>query len=217
MDTDTKRKEPSMRKTIAALGVGAALAVGGATVLSADTAAFAQDDTTIESDSTARHDTVLAELVDAGVITQEQADAISEALAEAAPRHRGPGFHRGGESLELAADAIGIEVEELRAALGDGSSIADVATENGVSVDAVVDALVAGANERIDQAVEDERISAEDAEARRAEAEERIQALVNGELPADGDRHGRRGFGRGGFNFGSGGPAGPDANAEANV
>jgi len=69
-------------------------------------------------------------------------------------RHHGrhPGFHRGvkGAALEVAAEAIGISEDDLRAALREGNSIAAVAEENGVDVQAVVDALVAHANERID-------------------------------------------------------------------
>lgn len=99
---------------------------------------------------------------------------------------RGPG-HR--PNLAAAAEAIGVSEEDLRAALLDGQSIADVAAANGVDVETVVDALVADATERIDQAVADGELDADRAEEIKANLEERVTALVNGEL-RDG-----RGFG----------------------
>jgi hypothetical protein len=57
-------------------------------------------------------------------------------------RHHGP-------KLEAAAKAIGVEVTELRDALENGQSIADVARAHNVSVDTVIDAMVADAREHI--------------------------------------------------------------------
>src|SRR5690606_31442681 len=56
--------------------------------------------------------------------------------------------HRG-ERLEVVAAIIGVEVDDLRTALREGQSIADVAEANGVDPDAVVDELVAQATERL--------------------------------------------------------------------
>lgn len=201
-----------MRKTIAAIGVAAAL-VGGTAALVSANAAVAQDDTTTtETEGVRPFDTVLSDLVAERVITQEQADAVSEALAESLPMRRGPGHH-GGASLEVAAETIGIDVADLRTALAEGQTIADVAAAEGVNVADVIDALVAEANDRLDQAVADGRITAEDAEEHRADVTERVEALVNGERPADFDGFGRRGPGRHGFGFGSRGldPAETDA------
>jgi hypothetical protein len=55
-----------------------------------------------------------------------------------------------GERLATAADALGISEEELRAALEDGQSIAQVAEAQGVDVQTVIDALVAAATERLE-------------------------------------------------------------------
>ena len=59
----------------------------------------------------------------------------------------GPGFGRIG--LEAAAEVIGIEEDDLREALRDGTTLAELAEQNGVDVQAVVDALVAEATDRI--------------------------------------------------------------------
>ncbi len=100
--------------------------------------------------------------------------------------HHGP---RGpmDEGLDAAAEAIGISVDELREAVRAGASLAEVAEANDVDPQAVIDALVAEATERIDAAVADDRLSADRAEAMQAELAERITARVNGDHP---DRHG---------------------------
>ena len=104
--------------------------------------------------------------------------------------HDGPrGGHRGPRriALDTAAEAIGISAADLRTALQDGSTIAEVATANGVEVQTVVDALVAEATARIDAAVEDGRLDEERAAEIKAELPDRITARVNGEDPGPGD------------------------------
>jgi hypothetical protein len=80
-------------------------------------------------------------------------DGEDEATTEVedAPR---PDHRRGHELLSTAAEAIGIGEDELRTALEEGQSIAQVAEANGVDVDAVVDAMVAAATERLEDAIE---------------------------------------------------------------
>ncbi len=94
---------------------------------------------------------------------------------------RGP--HGRGKHLEVAAEAIGIEVDALREALQNGQTIAEVAQANGIEVQTVVDALVADATARLDEAVANGRLTQEEADARKVELEERITARVNGERP----------------------------------
>jgi hypothetical protein len=142
---------------------------------------------------------VLQPLVDAGTITQAQLDAVTQALQDAGPIWRG-GPRPGGDwvgrasaggpiALETAATTIGISVEELRAALADGQTLAEVATANDVEPHAVIDALVAEATTRLDDAVADGRIDEEDADERRSDLTERITNAVN-------DGFERRGPGR---------------------
>jgi uncharacterized protein YidB (DUF937 family) len=95
------------------------------------------------------------EQVAAGELTAEQgeqrkaeaAERIATFVNEGGPVG-GPGGHRG-HGLETAAEAIGITAEELRAALEDGQTVAEVAEANGVDAQTVIDALVAEATERI--------------------------------------------------------------------
>jgi hypothetical protein len=104
------------------------------------------------------------------------------------PGQGGPGprgFGRG-LGLEAAAEAIGIEATALREALGSGQTLAEVAEANGVAIADVVAAMVADAEEHLAEAVADGRLTQEEADERAAELEERITALVDGELPARG-------------------------------
>ncbi len=110
-------------------------------------------------------------------------------------RPGGPGHH--GPGLDAAAEAIGISVDDLRAALQDGSTLADVAEANGVEVDALIQALVAEATTHIDEAVADGRLDADRAAALEADLVERITAHVNGDGP--GPMGGRGPGHRGGF------------------
>ena len=104
---------------------------------------------------------------------------------------RGPraGLHKG-VALDVAAEAIGITEDDLRDAIEGGDSIADVAEANGVDVQEVIDALVARATERIDQAVADGDIDADEAEEKKANLTERISQLVERDGPfLAGPRH----------------------------
>ena len=107
-------------------------------------------------------------------------------------RHGGPGRFGAKVSLETAATTIGISEDDLRTALQDGQTLAEVATANGVEPQAVIDALVAEATTRLDQAVTDGRIEQADADARKAELTERITTAVNEGFPATAGRRGPR-------------------------
>jgi hypothetical protein len=176
-----------MRKTIAA----ASIAVTGLGVLGlgATALAGAQDDPSSDEGGGWVQD-ALSGLVEDGTITQEQADAVEDALKEA--RHdrglgEGPG-HRGfvlefGCDLSTVAESLGIDEDELRAALEDSRTIAEIAEEQGVDVEDVVDDIVAAERERLDEAVADGYLTQEDADEILAGAEDRATAFVNGELP----------------------------------
>jgi polyhydroxyalkanoate synthesis regulator phasin len=130
----------------------------------------------------------LSGLVDDGSLTQDQADEVAETLDEA-----GIGGHGGrpgwgpGAGLTAAADALGMTEEELRTALQeDGATLAQVAGDQGVAVDDLVAALVQAAQERIAEAVEEGRLSQEEADELLADLEDRITDRVDEELPARG-------------------------------
>ena len=133
----------------------------------------------------------LQPLVDAGTITEAQRDAVSEALRDAGAaweRGHGPGRPDAGwggsrrvgpVSLTTAAATIGIPADDLRDALRDGQTLAEVAAANDVEPQAVIDALVAEAAERLDDAVADGRLDQDDADERRQGLTERITEAVN--------------------------------------
>lgn len=99
------------------------------------------------------------------------------------------GFHH--LDLTVAAEALGMGEDELADALADGSSIADVAGEREVDLQAVIEALVAAATVDIDQAVADGDLDAERAAELKEGLSERVTAFVNGELPGPGVHEGR--------------------------
>lgn len=184
-----------------ALGVaGAATALGlvlGTTVFGPDPLA-AQESTTTTTTATEEADStkadrwleVLQPLVEEGTLTAEQAQAVADHLAETLPgRHghfigRGPGL----AAFSSAAAIIGIEPEELREALADGSTLAEVAEANGVSTDELVEGLVTALEEKLDELVAEGRLTEEQAAEILETAPERFENLVTSEV------HVRRGF-----------------------
>ena len=100
------------------------------------------------------------------------------------------------EGLDNAAAAIGITTDELTTELRAGKTIADVAGEHDVDVQAVIDALVADATAKIDQAVADGKLDSTRADEMKSNLVERITARIAGEDPGPGGppgRHGRHG------------------------
>ena len=186
-----------MRKTFATLVIGAVAAVGitaGAAAL-APTAATAQYDGIVQEAAGPLED-ILGELVTEGVISQDQADIVGERIRAAGPFHRMG--HQRGAHLEVVAELLGMEAADVAEALRDGQSIADLA---GDETQSVIDALVTEATERLTTAVDDGRLTQEEADGKLGEIAERITNMVNGERPEGFD--GRRGPGpRGGGFFG---------------
>jgi len=158
-------------------------------------------------------DEVLDEAVQAGDLTQEQAERMRERAEQGwgpglmggpgmmggRGRMGGPGMMAGIESslVGIAAEQLGLTVAELRIELASGKSIADVAGEQGVSTQAIVDAFLAERQEWLSQAVEDGRLTQEQADTMMAHMAERVQDHVEGELPLGGYGPGGCGAGRG--------------------
>jgi prolyl-tRNA editing enzyme YbaK/EbsC (Cys-tRNA(Pro) deacylase) len=109
--------------------------------------------------------------------------ASGRAVATAAPC-------RGG--LADLAEVIGISTDDLRAALRDGQTLAEVAEANGVDPQQIVDLLVTKGTERLDAAVAADRIDQATADERKASLPDRAADLVNGELEPQAHRHPRR-------------------------
>ncbi len=156
---------------------------------------------------------VLGELVAEGVISQEQADAIVARLEAKIEQHakdhpggygHGPGGHwrgpgRGGMvipgAIETAARTIGISEDDLVEGLKNGKTVAQIAQENGVDPQAVIDALVATANSKIDERAVAGGIPADRVEAAKRKAAEMATKFVNETpfKPGMGGKYGRHG------------------------
>lgn len=154
-------------------------------------------DETVEPGARLRE--MLQELVDDGTLTADQADSVTDHLVENQPertirdrvRDRGRDRvsdrvqdQRGGPGRTLGsgvlADTLGLDSDELSDELRSGSTLADIAAANGVDTSELVDALVAEVEERMDAAVEAERITAEEAADKLAEIRTSISERING-------------------------------------
>jgi len=121
---------------------------------------------------------------------REHAPRLAERLVAAVP-HSGGGSHGHGShhatirrriivgAARVAAQTIGVTPSDLADAYRAGRSVADVATANGVDPQTVVDALVAAANDRIDTAVANGKLSAEQATRLRARVPGLSERFVN--------------------------------------
>ena len=182
-----------MRTKLAALAVAGVLGASG--VVLAGPALAAVGAPGAAADVTSRVDRVrsaLAGLVGDGTLTQEQADKVATTLGSSDLRPDGPGERgrgngrgngrgegrgngrgdgRGGRDLSTAATALGIPEADLRTALKDGRTLAQIAEDRGVPVAKLVDALVAAERTRIA-----DRVKAGD--LTQARADERLAGLV---------------------------------------
>lgn len=186
------------RLTSAAVGAGLGITAVVGLAVGASGLAAAQDDpgTTTEQTEAATVERgahvadALAPLVEDGTLTQEQADAVvarlGEAWAERPRREHGPG-----PGAEAAAEALDLTTDELRDAVRGGSTLAELAEAQGVAIEDLADAMLAGMEERLAARVADGTITQEQADARLAEAAERITAHIEGEHGPRGDGPGR--------------------------
>ncbi len=131
--------------------------------------------------------------------TDEPTTTDSTITDDAGRQSHGRGGHHGhfgSGSLDSLTDVLGLTDDELRTALQEGKSLADIAGEQSVDVDTVVDALVADAEARVAEAVAAERLTQTEADEKLAEIEARITDRVNSilEMP-EGRSGGMRGFG----------------------
>lgn len=207
------------KKFLATAAVASTLggAVAGATLL-APGFAGAQEDTNapapaeemVRPEPGARITAALQGLVDDGTLTDAQVEAVVNALSEArgelgegrgGPRGHDRGFGGGGDLAEI----LGLEQDALREAVMGGQSLADIAAEQGVDTQDLVDAIVSATEERVNGALESGRIDQEKADEIIGGAEDRAEAMLNGEF--EGPRGPR---GPGGHN---GPDAGPDTDA----
>jgi polyhydroxyalkanoate synthesis regulator phasin len=190
----------------AGLGIFTVIGIGAGTSALAGAqsddppASESTEDPTADSPARGEHlAEALAPLVEDGTLTQEQADAVVARLREAGTEareargerqdgRRGPdglGGHRfPGESATAVADLIGLTPEEMRTAIRDGSSLADLAADAGVTSDQLLDAMLSGVQERLAERVAEGDLTQEQADERLARATERATAVIEGERPS---------------------------------
>jgi polyhydroxyalkanoate synthesis regulator phasin len=210
--------------TLLVAGLGAAGAVGASRILTPG-----EESKAVIDDAAAQLGVTPAELSDAlkkalknrideavaeGRLTEEQANRLEERLdANEYPflagfglrghRHGDFGHRRGFARLETAASHLGMSQEELREELREGKTLAEIAREQGKTAAGLVQLLVAVQTKRIDEAVDDGRITEEQATELKEGLDERMHALVDGELRRRSDAPEHR------FWPGSGSPRAP--------
>lgn len=155
--------------------------------------------------------------VAAGQLTKEQGDAIKARIEAGSVPMLVPGAFgfRGGagpmggpgpmgamRGLDAAASYLGLSQSELMTKLQSGKTLADIAKDQGKSVDGLIQALVDDAKTHLDQAVKDGHLTQAQADQFLGAIKQHITDFVNGKAPS--------GFGPG-FRGGPGfpGPGGP--------
>lgn len=141
---------------------------------------------------------VLAGTVAAGTVTTTFANSQSVVTTEVRGG-RGPGGIGHGASLTTIANALTMTEADLQSALQGGKTVADLATEKGVALQTIVDALLAEQKTLLQQAVTDGRLTQEQADARVAELATQLPTQLSMAFTPGqrGDRGMPSGFGPG--------------------
>ena len=160
----------------------------------------------------------MADRIDAAVadgrITKAEGDALKQRIEAngfplVVPPFLGHGHFgdHGLHNLSAAASYLGLSESQLRSRLESGKTLAQVAKDQGKSVDGLVAALKADLKQKLDRAVAGGRLTKAQENQILSEADQHLTNLVNGKFPGpppDGRgffRHGsddRAGFGFGG-------------------
>jgi hypothetical protein len=145
-----------------------------------------------------------------GKLTRQQADRIKQRIERGGGLPPfGPGPHMllrfGGPrgDLSAAADYLGLSREQLMSQLRGGKTLADVAKAQGKSVDGLKQAIVAAAKSKLDKAVAEGRITAQQRDELLKGLQQHVGDLVQGRVPRPGMRM------HGGFGPPPGPPDGP--------
>lgn len=193
-----------MKKLIATIGIITSLGVGAFALNTVLPAGAVGSVTTQAADPSsecggrgAKFKGVLDKLVADGTITQAQEDAIIQAMKDelAGSDHKpgGPRGHGGGGPrhrvldgmFDVAANTFGVSVDDLKAALQAGQSVADVANAHSVDPAAVVTAIVDAGTAKIDQAVTDGQLTQPQADKLKDHLPQLADKFVNHTKPAD--------------------------------
>ena len=108
------------------------------------------------------------------------------------PGKGGPGFDRGigfgvqGDPLAVAATFLGTTTADLRTKIESGQTLAQIATAAGKTRDALIQALVADATAKTEQAKTDGKLTAEAATQLEAGLADKLARLVDSTVPPHG-------------------------------
>jgi uncharacterized protein (DUF433 family) len=172
---------------------------------------------------------LLAEKVEDGTITQEQADEMLENMQsrlsehvestdQRGPRGRGMGHRAAGGVVREMSDLTGLSAQEILERRQSGESFEAIAESKGVSADELISAALKTAGEHIARAVEERGLPQEQADEMLKNLEAHLTEIIasTDELPAPpsggrgpgGGHSGQKGMG--GFGPGSEGGAGAE-------
>jgi transposase-like protein len=196
-----------LKRALAVLALGGAtLALGGAAVTTVSAQATATPETgPSRADRQAQHEQFLSSVAAKLNVTVDQLkQAMQQTRQELGFPGHGPGGpggpnHPGGPAgpggrgmgLEAAAQAIGIDANQLRQEIP-GKSLADVARAHNVDPSTVANAIKNQVTARIDQAVTAGRLSADQANQMKQNIDRRIDQQINRQVPANiGQERGR--------------------------
>jgi uncharacterized protein YidB (DUF937 family) len=159
----------------------------------------------VEDLTAAMTDAVEARLLEAvadGKLTQERADELLANSADHidqiinASHTRGQGMERREDRREAVADFIGLSQEDIRAAFEEGSTLAEVAADQGISEGDLTAFLIDYMSADIDEAVANGQLTQERGDAMKERLGERIEARINA-TPGEGHPHRPHRGGRG--------------------
>ncbi|HEY8171793.1 MAG TPA: hypothetical protein VIH21_01800 [Dehalococcoidia bacterium] len=189
----------------AALGMGAAVmaqegtpvpgSTGGITLLDRVATKLGIDSGTLRDAVKSSASEEADARVASGELTQEQADAMKQRIADAPDQAliggggRGFGGHgpHGGFASDEVAGFLGITTDELRTELqADGATLASVALAHGQTRDALKAVLTTEAQEHLDAAVAEGRITQDEADVELAERTANLDAMIDGTMPLHG-------------------------------
>ncbi len=199
MTEQNPEKQPTRRKfsrrwLLAGLGATAVVTAG---------TAFAQEGTPTPTDLPGSLESLIASVAEKlGIEPDDLRQAVVETLQESGYENfKGFGRHRGFKKwgrkgrwggwmlFESAATYIGIDQESFIERLRNGESAAQIAEAEGKTRDGLITALTDAVSDRLDQYVEDGKLTQEQADAKLTYFEENIPAWVDKSGSAGGFRH----------------------------
>ena len=179
-------------RTIVVTLLGLVLAAGLLAPVALGSQAGSPDSHPPQQHAEERLGNTLAEMVQEGIITQEQAYAILERiapiLAQASMDSRPPqdriAQHLRG-IIRQTVGLLGLEPEVIVAQLREGHTLAEIAEAQGVTLDELVNAITADAHEKLAEAVASGRLSQEEADERLERMRDQVtRVVINARGPA---------------------------------